>query len=86
MPLEIVYSMATLKKCCALYNSTKGKLSKDKAKAIMEAADEVIKGEWDEQFPLVIYQTGSGTQTNMNINEVLSNLAILKLGGEVRAG
>lgn len=58
-------------------------MAKDKADAIGKAADEVMAGMHDDQFPLVIYQTGSGTQTNMNVNEVLSNRAIMILGGEV---
>ena len=71
MPMEVVYSMCLIKKCCAEYwseDSNGGKMSKIKAKAIGEAADEVMAGKHDDQFPLVIYQTGSGTQTNMNVN------------------
>jgi len=86
MPMEVVYSMCLIKKCCAEYWSEEangGKLSKKNAKAIGEAADEVMGGKHDDQFPLVVYQTGSGTQTNMNVNEVLSNRAIQILGGEV---
>ena len=58
-------------------------MSKEKAAAIGQAVDEVLAGKHDDQFPLVIYQTGSGTQTNMNVNEVLSNRAIMILGGEI---
>ncbi|GMH87301.1 hypothetical protein TrVE_jg2229 [Triparma verrucosa] len=83
MPLPVIRGMATLKKCCAKYNMEKGKLSEDVGKSIMAAADEVIAGKLDSHFPLVVYQTGSGTQTNMNVNEVLSNRAIQMLGGEV---
>lgn len=83
MPLPIVYGMATVKKCCAQYNKSIGKMPADVADAIAQAADEVTSGKHDRQFPLVIYQTGSGTQTNMNVNEVLSNRAIQILGGEV---
>jgi len=83
MPLPIVYGMATVKKCCALYNKSIGKMPANVADAIAEAADEVISGKHDRQFPLVIFQTGSGTQTNMNVNEVLSNRAIQILNGEV---
>ena len=83
MPLPIVHAQATLKKCAAQYNKTHGKMEAPIADAIMAAADEVILGKLDDHFPLVIYQTGSGTQTNMNVNEVLSNRAIQMLGGEV---
>ncbi len=83
MPLAIIYAQATVKKCCAKYNKSVGKLPADIADAISRAADEVITGKLDEHFPLVIFQTGSGTQTNMNVNEVLANRAIQFLGGEV---
>jgi len=83
MPIPIVRAQATLKKCAAMYNKEKGKLDAGVADAIAEAADEVVRGELDRHFPLVIFQTGSGTQTNMNVNEVLSNRAIMSLGGEV---
>ena len=83
MPLPIVYGMATVKKCCAQYNQSIGKMDDSIAKAIAQAADEITSGKLDRHFPLVIYQTGSGTQTNMNVNEVLSNRAIQILGGEV---
>jgi fumarate hydratase class II len=86
MPMEVVYAQCLIKKCCAEYWSDEAngaKLSKDVAKAIGQAADEVMAGLHDDQFPLVIYQTGSGTQTNMNVNEVLSNRAIMISGGEV---
>eukprot|EP00520_Triparma_pacifica_P006970 CAMPEP_0118646600 /NCGR_PEP_ID=MMETSP0785-20121206/8147_1 /TAXON_ID=91992 /ORGANISM="Bolidomonas pacifica, Strain CCMP 1866" /LENGTH=443 /DNA_ID=CAMNT_0006538613 /DNA_START=41 /DNA_END=1369 /DNA_ORIENTATION=+ len=83
MPLKIIHAMATVKKCAAIYNKGKGKIDNDKADAIVSSADEVISGKWDKHFPLCIYQTGSGTQTNMNVNEVISNLSILKLHGSV---
>lgn len=83
MPLPIIRGMATVKKCCAVYNKSIGKIDSQIAGAIASAADEVIEGKLDRHFPLVIYQTGSGTQTNMNVNEVLSNRAIQKLGGTV---
>ena len=86
MPMEVVYAQCLIKKICAEYwsDATNGsKLSKDVANAIGMAADEVMAGMHDDQFPLVIYQTGSGTQTNMNVNEVLSNRAIMLLNGEV---
>lgn len=75
MPLEIVKAFAVLKKGAALANSKLGKLEKDKADAIVQAADEIIGGKWDEEFPLVVWQTGSGTQSNMNVNEVIANRA-----------
>jgi Fumarase len=83
MPLPIVHAMATIKKCCALYNKSIGKMDAETADAIAKAADEILAGDLDEHFPLVIYQTWSGTQTNMNVNEVLSNRAIMHLGGKV---
>ena len=83
MPLEIIYAMATIKKCCAMYNGSKGRISEEVSKAIAQACDEIIAGKHDEMFPLVVFQTGSGTQSNMNVNEVVSNRAIQILGGEV---
>src|SRR5215475_4724784 len=83
MPLEIVRAFGVLKKAAALVNLSLGKLPKDKADLIVRAADEVIGGKLDDHFPLFVWQTGSGTQTNMNVNEVLSNRAIQLLGGEV---
>jgi fumarate hydratase class II len=83
MPLPIVYGMALLKKCCAQYNKAHNKLAPEVGDAIAQAADEVLAGKLDRHFPLVIYQTGSGTQTNMNVNEVLSNRAIQIMGGVV---
>lgn len=83
MPLEVVYAMALIKKCCALYHADIGALDTTVAKAIAQAADEVLAGHHDRHFPLVVFQTGSGTQTNMNVNEVLSNRAIQILGGTV---
>jgi fumarate hydratase class II len=83
MPLAVIYAMATVKKCCALYHSEIGVMDETVANAIAQAADEITAGKLDRHFPLVIYQTGSGTQTNMNVNEVLSNRAIQILGGQV---
>jgi len=82
MPPELIHAFGTLKKACALVNEDLGKLPADKAKLIAQAADEVISGKLDEQFPLRIWQTGSGTQTNMNVNEVISNRAIELAGGK----
>src|SRR5574340_601008 len=81
MPPELIRAFGILKKACALVNQDLGKLPADKAKLIVQAADEVIAGKLNEQFPLRIRQTGSGTQTNMNVNEVISNRAIEMAGG-----
>src|SRR6478609_3582972 len=83
MPPELIRAFGTLKKACALVNQDLGKLSPDKARLIVQSADEVIDGKLDDQFPLRIWQTGSGTQTNMNVNEVISNRAIEIAGGEM---
>mmetsp|Transcript_7504 Transcript_7504/g.10341 ORF Transcript_7504/g.10341 Transcript_7504/m.10341 type:complete len:492 (+) Transcript_7504:53-1528(+) len=83
MPLSIVYAQCIVKKCCANYNASKGRLDQTFADAIVQAVDEVLDGRFDTHFPLSIFQTGSGTQTNMNVNEVLSNRANQILGGEV---
>ena len=72
-----------LKKACALVNQDLGKLKPEIAELIVQAADEVAAGKLDDHFPLRIWQTGSGTQTNMNINEVISNRAIEIAGGEL---
>jgi fumarate hydratase class II len=82
MPPELIRAFGILKKACALVNQDLGKLPADNAKLIALAADEVIDGKLDDQFPLRIWQTGSGTQTNMNVNEVISNRAIELAGGE----
>jgi fumarate hydratase class II len=81
MPREMIRALGILKKACALVNQDLGKLSADKAKLIAQACDEVIEGKLDEHFPLRVWQTGSGTQTNMNANEVISNRAIEIAGG-----
>src|SRR2546423_1503947 len=81
MPPELIRAFGTLKKACALVNQDLGKLPADLAKLITQAADEVISGKLNDQFPLRIWQTGSGTQTNMNVNEVISNRAIEIAGG-----
>ena len=72
MPIEIIRAFAILKRSAAIANNKLGKLSDAKTNAIVAAADEVLAGKWDDQFPLVVWQTGSGTQSNMNVNEVLS--------------
>jgi fumarate hydratase class II len=81
MPREMIRALGILKKAAALVNEELGKLPSDKARLIVEAADEVIEGKLDEHFPLRVWQTGSGTQTNMNANEVISNRAIELAGG-----
>src|SRR5712691_357079 len=81
MPAELIRAFGILKKAAALVNQDLGKLPADKAKLIAHAADEVIAGKLNEHFPLRIWQTGSGTQTNMNVNEVISNRAIEMAGG-----
>ena len=73
MPIEIIHSYAILKKAAAITNNSCGILSDEKMKLIVLACDEIVQGKHDNQFPLVVWQTGSGTQTNMNINEVISN-------------
>lgn len=83
MPIEVIRAMGLLKKAAALVNQDLGKLPADKAKLIVQAADEVISGKLDDHFPLRIWQTGSGTQTNMNANEVISNRAIELAGGKM---
>ncbi|KAA0565131.1 class II fumarate hydratase [Bacillus sp. CH30_1T] len=72
MPIEVTYAFAQLKKAAAVVNHSLGKLSDDKKRAIGQACDEILEGKWDAHFPLVVWQTGSGTQSNMNINEVVS--------------
>ena len=74
-PRSMIRALGIVKKCAALFNSRFGALDKEKASWIVEASNEVIEGRWDEHFPLVIWQTGSGTQTNMNANEVIAYLA-----------
>src|SRR5271169_3831137 len=81
MPRSVVRAFGILKKAAAEVNRDLGKLPDDKAKLVAAAADEVISGKLDDHFPLRIWQTGSGTQTNMNANEVISNRAIEMAGG-----
>jgi fumarate hydratase class II len=82
MPLPVIYSLGLVKQAAAAVNAELGLLKKETAQAIQKAADEVLAGRHDDQFPLVVWQTGSGTQTNMNVNEVLANRASELLGGE----
>ena len=86
MPRELLMALAQVKRCAALVNCELGGLDAAKAQAIVAAADEVLAGRHDAQFPLSVWQTGSGTQTNMNMNEVLANRASQLLGGDVGAG
>ncbi len=79
----VIRALGILKKCSALANGTLGQLPADKVTLIVAAAQEVIDGRWDGEFPLVVFQTGSGTQTNMNANEVIANLAISHAGGQL---
>src|ERR1051325_7668207 len=81
MPREMIRALGILKKSAALVNQELGKLPADKAGLIAQAADEVIEGKLDEHFPLRVWQTGSGPQTNMNANEVISNRSIEIAGG-----
>jgi len=81
MPRQVIYAMATLKKAAALVNRDLGKLDAERAELIVKAADEIVAGRLDAHFPLRVWQTGSGTQTNMNVNEVISNRAIEIAGG-----
>jgi fumarate hydratase class II len=83
MPIEVVRAFGVLKKACALVNAESGDLPPEKAELIVRAADEVIEGRLDDHFPLFVWQTGSGTQSNMNANEVISNRAIEMAGGEL---
>ena len=86
MPLELIYAFAILKKAAAITNQEKGVLDKEKLQLISKVCDEIIEGKLDDEFPLVIWQTGSGTQTNMNINEVISNRSHQILGNELGKG
>jgi len=81
MPREMIRALGVLKKAAALVNEDLGKLPPEKARLIADACDEVVEGKLDEHFPLRVWQTGSGTQTNMNANEVISNRAIERAGG-----
>ena len=82
-PREMIWAFGILKKACALVNGELGLLPEETTRAIVQAADEVIEGKLEDHFPLVIWQTGSGTQTNMNANEVIANRAIELLGGTI---
>lgn len=83
MPLELIHAFGTLKKAAAQTNYDLGLMSRKTMQLIVKAADELIDGQFDDQFPLRVWQTGSGTQTNMNVNEVISNRAIELAGGKL---
>lgn len=82
MPVAVIRAFAYLKKAAAFVNQEAGVLSPEKARLIMEVCDEILQGRWDDEFPLVVWQTGSGTQTNMNVNEVIANRAQVLRGGK----
>lgn len=83
MPKEIIYAFAILKKAAAMANCELGVLSEEKMKLISQVCDEILEGKLDDQFPLVVWQTGSGTQTNMNVNEVIANRGHVLKGGKL---
>ena len=82
MPEEMIHALAMIKKAAAIVNHRLGKLESHKKEAIVRACDEIMEGKWADQFPLSVWQTGSGTQTNMNLNEVIANRATQILGGD----
>ena len=83
MPMEIIRAFAVLKKAASIINTDLGVLSKEKSVWINKVCDEILSGDLDDQFPLVVWQTGSGTQSNMNVNEVIANRAHVLLGGKL---
>jgi fumarate hydratase class II len=83
MPKAVYHAYGYVKKAAALVNAAAGRLDRWRANAIVRAADEAIGGKLDDNFPLYVWQTGSGTQSNMNVNEVLSNRATQLLGGKI---
>lgn len=83
MPLEVIRAFAYLKKAAAWTNVDAGELDLEKAEIISQVCDEILQGKLDDQFPLVVWQTGSGTQSNMNVNEVIANRAHVLLGGSL---
>jgi len=83
IPIEVVHAQAIVKKASAIVNEELGLLPKEKKDLIVQAADKILTGELDDHFPLVVWQTGSGTHTNMNVNEVISNYAIELAGGKI---
>ena len=83
MPIEVIYAYAILKKAAATVNAELGALPKRKAQLIGKVCNEILAGKLDDEFPLVVWQTGSGTQTNMNVNEVIANRAHVLKGGQL---
>ena len=83
MPIEVCHALALIKRAAAIVNAGRGLLPLNVTAGIVQAADEVVAGDLNEEFPLFVWQTGSGTQTNMNVNEVISNRAIQLLGGVI---
>ena len=83
MPIEIIRAFGALKKCAAMTNAELGVLAQEKADLISDVCDEIIDGKLDDQFPLVVWQTGSGTQSNMNVNEVIANRGHVLNGGKL---
>ena len=86
MPIEIIHAFGVLKKAAAMANMDLGVLPEEKGKLIIQVCDEIIEGKLDDQFPLVVWQTGSGTQSNMNVNEVVANRAHVLQGGKLGEG
>jgi len=86
MPIEIIRAMTILKKAAAMVNAELGVLPVEKMNLIATVCDEILEGKHNDQFPLVIWQTGSGTQTNMNVNEVIANRAHVLAGGVLGEG
>lgn len=82
MPMKLIYAFARLKRACATVNHALGKLDEHQKNAIVQACDEILTGRYNEEFPLSVWQTGSGTQSNMNCNEVIANRATQTLGGD----
>ena len=82
-PNAVVRALGVIKQAAATVNMAQGKLDREQGIAIVKAASEVVAGQFDDHFPLVVWQTGSGTQSNMNANEVISNRAIELLGGQL---
>ena len=82
-PVAVVRGLGVIKQACAMANKDRGKLEPEMADAVIAAAAEVVAGKLDDHFPLVVWQTGSGTQSNMNANEVISNRAIEMVGGTI---
>src|SRR5215475_9723536 len=85
MPIEIVRALGVIKRAAAEANRTLGSLDRKRAAAIAAVAQDIADGKLDAHFPLLVWQTGSGTQTNMNVNEVIANVANLELGGTLGA-